>query len=64
MSALSTSHAEMLAILKVTEGNIRSLGPAGALAHVYSSYEVWLAGVQAAIAKADAALLEEEAACR
>lgn len=42
---------EMLAILKTTAGNIRSLGPAGAVP--FAAYEVWLALVDAAIAKAE-----------
>ena len=45
------AHEPMLEILKTTAGNIRSLGPAGRLA---SDYEVWLAEVEAAIAKAEA----------
>lgn len=44
---------DLLDVLRVTAGNIRSLGPAGALANVYTPYEVWLAVVEAAIAKAE-----------
>lgn len=45
---------DMLAALKATAGNIRSLGPAGALSHVpFAPYQEWLAVVDAAIAKAE-----------
>lgn len=40
----------MLEALRVTEGNIRSLGPAGALGPVYMPYRIWLRVVQEAIA--------------
>lgn len=43
---------DLLAALKTTAENIRSLGPAGALANVYAPYREWLAVVEAAIAKA------------
>jgi len=43
---------ELLEALKTTAGNIRSLGPAGALGSVPMEYERWLAVVDAAIAKA------------
>lgn len=46
------AYEPMLEILKTTAGNIRSLGPAGALGPVFREYEVWLAEVDAAIAKA------------
>ena len=44
--------AQMLEALKTTAGNIRSLGPAGALASVYEPYEKWLALVEDAISEA------------
>lgn len=44
---------DLLAALKVTAGNIRSLGPAGALGALPEPYKVWLAVVDAAIAKAE-----------
>lgn len=43
-------HDELVEVLKTTAGNIRSIGPAGAL---YEPYTAWLAGVEAAIAKAE-----------
>lgn len=46
---------DVLAILKTTAGNIRSLGPAGALGALPTPYEVWLAEVEAAIAAVVAA---------
>ena len=46
---------EMLGVLKVTAGNIRSLGPAGALDKVWGAYEVWLRVVEDAIRKAEGA---------
>ncbi|MPT23935.1 MAG: hypothetical protein E2577_13645 [Starkeya sp.] len=50
MSAAS----EMLEALKTTAGNIRSLGPAGALsAAPFANYREWLAVVEAAIARAE-----------
>jgi hypothetical protein len=55
--ALAASHpayAVMLGALKVTRGNIASLGPAGALGP-YESYVVWLRVVDEAIQKAEAA---------
>ena len=39
----------MLEALRVTEGNIRSLGPNGALGDVYMPYRIWLKVVQDAI---------------
>lgn len=45
-------HAEMLAALQVTLGNIMSLGPAGALESVPMPYRVWADVVKAAIDKA------------
>lgn len=42
---------ELLEALQITRGNIASLGPAGALTP-YTSYQEWLAMVDAAIAKA------------
>jgi hypothetical protein len=46
---------EMLGLLRVTAGNIRSLGPAGALGHVYPPYTEWLRLVEEVISKADGA---------
>lgn len=42
---------ELLEALKVTAGNIKSLGPAG---HLPEPYTIWLKVVEDAIAKADA----------
>ena len=42
---------ELLEALQITRGNIASLGPAGALTP-YTSYQEWLAMVDAVIAKA------------
>lgn len=41
---------DLLEALQITRGNIASLGPAGALTP-YTSYQEWLAMVDAAIAK-------------
>lgn len=49
-SVLMASAPEMLKALETTAGNIRSLGPAGAL---HESYTEWLRVVEAAIAKAE-----------
>ena len=46
------AHAEMLAALEVTLGNIMSLGPAGALESVPMPYRVWAEVVRSAIEKA------------
>jgi len=46
------AHAEMLAALQVTLGNIMSLGPAGALESVPMPYRVWADVVKSAIDKA------------
>ena len=46
------AHAEMLAALEVTLGNIMSLGPAGALESVLMPYRVWAEVVKSAIEKA------------
>lgn len=43
-----------LEALRVTEGNIRSLGPAGHLGPLYSPYVIWLRVVQEAIAICEA----------
>ena len=45
--------ADLLDVLKVTAGNIRSLGPAGALSRVYEPYTVWLQAVEDVIRKAE-----------
>ena len=44
---------DLLEALRVTAGNIRSLGPAGALDQVPMPYVQWLAMVEAAVAKAE-----------
>lgn len=44
------AHDEMLEALRTTAGNIRSLGPAGALGE---SYREWLRVVEDAIARAE-----------
>jgi hypothetical protein len=43
---------ELLEVLQTTLGNIKSLGPAGALDSVPTPYRVWADVVQAAITKA------------
>ncbi len=48
---LMAAAPELLEALKITRGNIASLGPAGALTP-YTPYQEWLAMVDAAIAKA------------
>jgi hypothetical protein len=53
--SLNRSPALALQVLRVTAGNIRSLGPAGAL-EACSPYAIWLAEVERAIAA-----LEQEA---
>lgn len=55
---MSPGRRAMLEALRVTEGNIRSLGPAGQLADVYPVYRIWLRVVQEAIA---AGVKEEDA---
>lgn len=42
----------LVEVLRTTAGNIRSLGPAGALDMVPEPYQRWLAGVEAAINEA------------
>lgn len=44
--------AELLRAVRISRGNVASLGPAGALGPVYAPYEQWLAMLDAAIAKA------------
>lgn len=46
---------ELLEIVRISIGNIRSLGPAGALAQVYTPYREWLAQLEAAYANATGA---------
>lgn len=43
--------ARMREALQTTAGNIRSLGPAGALDQVPMPYQRWLAAVEAALAE-------------
>lgn len=47
--------ADLLEIVRTTIGNVRSLGPAGALAPVYTPYRIWLAQLEAAYTKATGA---------
>ncbi len=47
--------AELIEIVRMTIGNVRSLGPAGALASVHTPYREWLAQLEAAYAKATGA---------
>jgi len=47
--ALIAAAPELLEVLQVTAGNIRSLGPAGAIPHPYKE---WLGAVESAIARA------------
>ena len=49
---LITAAPELLEVLKTTLGNIKSLGPAGALDSVPMPYQVWTQVVADAIAKA------------
>ena len=49
---LISSAPDLLEALEITAGNIRSLGPAGALAQVLTPYREWLAMVEGVIAKA------------
>lgn len=46
---------ELLEIVRITIGNVRSLGPAGALAQVYTPYREWLAQLEAAYTNATGA---------
>ena len=43
---------ELLDLIRVSIGNVRSLGPAGALAQVHTPYQEWLAQLEAAYTKA------------
>jgi hypothetical protein len=45
----------LLAALQLTAGNIRSLGPSGALSSLPESYRIWLSVVDEAIAAAEGA---------
>jgi len=56
MKGPSAGLLAMLEALRTTEGNIRSLGPAGALGDVYMPYRIWLKVVQDAIAAGKAEL--------
>lgn len=56
---LMAAAPELLEALKITRGNIASLGPAGALTP-YTSYQEWLAMVDAAIAKATGGQNEQD----
>ena len=44
--------ADLVALVRISIGNIRSLGPAGALARVDQPYEEWLRQLEAIYAKA------------
>jgi hypothetical protein len=50
MADLVRQRNALLAALRVTAGNIRSLGPAGALDAIPDSYRIWLQVVEDAIA--------------
>lgn len=50
--------ADLVEVLKTTAGNIRSLGPAGAIGR---EYEVWLRVVEEAIGKGSLSLNTREA---
>lgn len=54
LRALDASHQRLIEIVRVTIGNIKSLGPAGALEGVqpYTEYREWLAQLEAAYARA------------
>lgn len=52
VKSVASQRDELLEIVRVTIGNVRSLGPAGALAKVYEPYQEWLAQLEAAYAKA------------
>jgi hypothetical protein len=54
MAELVRQRTALLAALRVTAGNIRSLGPAGALDAIPESYRRWLQVVEDAIASATA----------
>jgi len=41
-ASLLAAASEMLEILRTSRGNVASLGPAGALAHVHTPYREWL----------------------
>ncbi|WMW64375.1 hypothetical protein [Nitratidesulfovibrio liaohensis] len=56
MQELLAAYDAMLEQLRVTEGNIRSLGPAGAIPW---AYEIWLEEVQRVISLAESS----KAAC-
>lgn len=49
MKGRAKARVAMLEALRVTAGNIRSLGPAGALGPVYTPYRTWLKVVDEAI---------------
>lgn len=52
---MSPAFLAMLNILRVTAGNIRSLGPAGAL-EPFEPYRLWLALIEDAIKQAEVEL--------
>lgn len=41
----------LVEIVRLSIGNVRSLGPAGALAHVHAPYQEWLLALESAYAK-------------
>lgn len=49
---LITAAPDLLEMVRITIGNVRSLGPAGALDKVWPAYREWLAQLEAAYAKA------------
>lgn len=54
-ACLIAAAPELLEALRITIGNVRSLGPAGALAPVHTPYREWLAQLEAAYTKATGA---------
>jgi hypothetical protein len=49
---LAAAAPELLELIRVSIGNVRSLGPAGALAQVHTPYQEWLAQLEAVYTKA------------
>jgi hypothetical protein len=45
-------NADLLELIRVSIGNVRSLGPAGALAQVHTPYQEWLRQLEAVYTKA------------
>lgn len=53
VETLEQQRDELLSALRITRGNVASLGPAGAL-EPYAPYREWLAQIDSVIAKAEA----------